>query len=272
MKNVLAITTCFNRKEKTTKAINSLISGNDNLLFDFLICDDNSTDGTYDELKKINNVVVIKGDGKLYWCGGMRKAIDYALKTEKEYDYCLLFNDDVDFYDNSIEKLVSNNQYCVLVGPTCNNEGSLTYGGIIKLSNVRPKFKTIMGKDNGYCKCDTFNANCIIIPWNIFKTVGNMDSHYIHSIGDFDYGFKISKYGYDIFVSNEYVGICNKNEIKNTWEDNSLSIKDRIKLKESLKGLPFKQWFYFLNKNYNFLTAIFYSISPYIKILFKEKT
>lgn len=271
MTKVLALATCFNRKEKTLKAVNSLINGNKMIDFHFIICDDNSSDGTKEELDKISNVETVNGTGSLYWCGGMRRAIDVALNRKEEYDYCLFFNDDVDFFDNSIEKLVNKEKSIVWVGPTCNNNSELTYGGVIKTSTIRPKYKTVISDNSSGTKCDTFNGNCVLIPWNVFKEIGNMDKVYTHQFGDFDYGFSITKKGYEIRVSNEYIGICNVNSNKGTFSDTSLSIKERLSLKKTFtKGLPTNEWFHFLNKNYNIFTAIVYSISPYIKILLKK--
>ena len=262
MTKILALTTCYNRKEKTLNAINSLIDGNRDIDFSFVICDDNSTDGTYEELSKINNVEIIKGTGSLYWAGGMRRAIDVALNKKESFDYCLLFNDDVMFFEHSIEKLISNNNE-VMVGPTCDKRKNISYGGIVKSSNIRPKYRTVMGQE-----CDTFNANCVLIPWSTLIINGNFDSNYVHSLADYDYGLKLKRSGCKIVVASEFVGECENNTSKSTWRDVNLSKKERIRKKENAKGLPFKQWFHYLNKNYNLITATIYSITPYIHILF----
>lgn len=271
MKKVLALATCYNRKEKTLKAINSLVSGNKDIDFSFIICDDNSSDGTYEELQKINNVEVIKGNGSLYWCGGMRKAIETALNKKENYDYCLWFNDDVDFYSHSIEELVSKDSECVWVGPTCDSNGTLSYGGVIKTSSWRPKYKTIIGNDSQRTICDSFNANCVLIPWNIFKKSGNMDPVYTHQFGDYDYGFNLTKNGVQIRVSDEYVGVCNTNNSDGTFNDTELSVIERLERKKKPKGgLPFNEYFHFLNKNYSFFTAVVFSTTPYIRILLRK--
>ena len=106
MKKVLGLMTCFNRKEKTKNAIKTLRSGNPNLEFSFLVVDDNSTDGTKQEIEKIPGVEVISGNGSLFYSGGMRIAIEHAKKRQKVYDYCLLFNDDVDFYEWKEKKVI----------------------------------------------------------------------------------------------------------------------------------------------------------------------
>ena len=57
---------------------------------------------------------------------------------------------------------------------------------------------------------------------------------------------------------------------RSNWRNVELSRKRRVQLKESAKGLPFKEYFHYLNKQYNFFTAIAYSLIPYIRILLKK--
>ena len=272
MTRVLGLATCFNRKEKTLKAINCLIQGNPEVEFSFIIVDDGSTDGTKEALEKIPEVSVISGNGNLFYSGGMRVAIKAAKESEKEYDYCMLFNDDVEFWDSAIEKLCEKDKTVIWVGPTCEKDGSLSYGGVVKTSNFLPRTEIIMANTEEGALCDTFNANCVLIPWNIFEKLDNIDEKYTHSIGDFDYGFEAKKKGYVIKVSDKYVGECPDNPVKsnNNWRNTELSRKRRIQLKESPKGLPFGEYYHYLLKQYNFITAIAYSIMPYIRIILKK--
>lgn len=266
---ILGLATCFNRKEKTVLALRSLIEKNHNINFDFIIVDDYSTDGTQAELEKYKNVEVITGNGHLYYCGGMRLAIQRA-KTKKYYDYCLLFNDDVTFAENSIDYMVELCKDNILVGPTCDANNELSYGGIVKTSKIRPTFKIVKSHFEKYTECDTFNANCVLIPFDIFLNLKNIDPIYTHSLGDFDYGFSARKKGIKIYVLDKYVGICEDNPQNGSWRDETLSRRIRLKKKENAKGLPAKEWFHYLKKNYNLATAIVYSIIPYIRILLKK--
>lgn len=270
MKTILGIMTCFNRKDKTLYAINQLISGNPSIQFEFIVTDDGSTDGTAAALGDITEVTVLHGNGNLFYSGGMRLAIQAALGKEKQYDYCMLFNDDVEFFDNSIENLAGLEERIIWVGPTCDNDNKLSYGGVIRTSRFRPSFEIIKADDSKGKSCDTFNANCVLIPWDIFKTLGNMDAAYSHSLGDFDYGFMAKSQGFEIKVACEYVGICCDNPSKGSWRDVTLSRKRRLHLKENPKGLPGKEWFHYLKKNYNICTAIIYSVIPYLRILLKK--
>lgn len=270
MIKILGVATCYNRCAKTVNSLNRLRKGNPTVEFHFLIMDDNSTDGTRETLKKMENVTVLEGNGSLFYSGGMRIAIDWAQKCEEEYDYCLLFNDDVEFYPNSIEMLAQKNNSMVWVGPTCDESGQLTYGGIVKNSKYRPSVRVVRAEDKSGMRCDTFNANCVLIPWRIFCEMENIDEAYIHAMGDFDIGFNLARRGHEIRVSDEYVGICNTNSVLGTWLDVTLSRRERIKRKKSPKGLPNKLWFHYLKKEYNLATAVLYSLTPYVRILIKK--
>lgn len=270
MIKVLGLMTCFNRKEKTIRALNNLIKGNPNIEFSFIVADDASSDGTMQALKGFQNVQVLSGNGNLFYSGGMRLAITEAKNAETVYDYCMLFNDDVEFFDTAIEVLCKKDPSVIWVGPTSDEQGALSYGGVVKTSRWRPKTEIIMADSPDGRDCDTFNANCVLIPWDIFKELDNIDDVYTHSMGDFDYGFSAVKKGYVIRVSDKYVGVCPDNPVSVSWRNTDLSMKERIRRKESPKGLPTKEWFYYLKKNYNFITAVVYSAIPYIRIVIKK--
>ena len=82
---ILAIFTCFNRKELTKRGMATL-SENRDVTFDYVILDDNSSDGTREMLKQMRNdgtyqIDLIEGDGSNFWNGGMHKAIEHIKNT-----------------------------------------------------------------------------------------------------------------------------------------------------------------------------------------------
>ena len=270
--NLCAILTCYNRREKTVNCIKSLVMKNQDAHFDFIVMDDNSSDGTVEALKQLPyKIDILHGDGNLFWCGGMRKGINHFINTENnQYDYVLLVNDDVEFFEDAISKLIVQNNArndTVMVGATCDRNGKTTYGLQKQLHRFCENTNQLQETIGEEIEGDTFNANCVLIPIDVLKKVGNMDAHYTHGLGDFDYGYRMKRMGYHIVSGCEYVGICEKNEKKNTWIDCNLPRLKRIKMKESPKGSPFKEIFYFYRVNYGIGYAIVRSTFPYIKIL-----
>lgn len=282
---ITLLLTCFNRIEKTRACIESLVEGADGLELQFIVVDDGSSDGTptmldfmqksYGREEKSVAIAILNGGGKAYYSGGMRIAMEFA-KANVPSDYYCLINDDVEFASGLLKRLETLDPSKVYVGAMTGNfdvdlndtaapDGSkCSYGGIRYTRGIHYE-KVTPGSSPR--TCDTFNANFVAIPTAIFHAVPTMDSRYIHSLGDFDYGLSIKKAGYEIEVLPFYAGKCANNSKEGTWMDTSLSRRERFKRKEDVKGAPFSQWFYFLKKNFGLPSALAHGFTPYLRIL-----
>ena len=268
---VCVVLTCYNRKEKTINCIQSLAASNDSILFTFVVADDGSNDGTSAALNELGNTLdihVLTGTGEWYYSRGMHAAMNYVINTmENTFDYVLMVNDDVTFFANSIQKIIAQSRAqngTVVVGAMQDGQGNSSYGAVKYTKGYHYRMMTISEYEN---EADTFMANCVLVPYPYFLDVGPIDAHYVHSLGDFDYGLMLKQRKYSIRSSMEYVGVCERNKSTNTWVDKSLPFITRIKLKESPKGAPSRQWFYFLKKNFGFFHALKGVITPFIRIL-----
>ncbi|MBS6921964.1 MAG: glycosyltransferase family 2 protein [Lachnospiraceae bacterium] len=269
---ILVILTCYNRKEKTKKCIETITDGNPICEFSFVVADDGSNDGTLELLRQMNSkyqIYIVKGNGNWFYSGGMNAGMKYALQSlSHDYDYMLMINDDVEFSVESIQNMINQSvvqRNAVIVGAMRDDTGHLSYGAIKYTSGYKYRKLDI---SEWKTEADTFNANCVLIPYQDFEQNGPIDSYYRHSLGDFDYGISLQKSGCKIFQSREFVGICNNNSKNNTWADLSIGRIERIRKKENIKGAPIKQWFYFLKKNFGLRWAIKGAITPYIRIIF----
>lgn len=269
MMRILAIFTCYNRRDLTERGIGTL-RANEQVAFDYVIVNDGSTDGTETMLASLpDQIDVVQGDGGLFWNRGMHMAIEYAKEHYPDYEYYMLMNDDTKFFPGVFDRMLpSLKRDEVKIGAICGEHGELSYGGIRYVKGIRYKK---YGPEAADEKFDTFNANCVVIPHDIFMKA-SIDPFYQHSIGDFDYGLSIHKMGYEIRIFTEYVGECNDNTLQKTWQDETLPRLERLRLKESRKGLPFADWFHFLRKNFGLGTAVVRSLTPYIRILLGTKT
>ncbi len=264
--------TCFNRKDKTVNCIKSLV-GNNKADFDFIVVDDGSMDGTTEAIIQLKSemkfaVEILRGNGKLFYSGGMKLAMEAAQHTHKA-DIYVLINDDGEFEPGVIDEIgqeltKENAAKKVIVGAMKNSAGDCSYGGIRYTNGIH--YVTVKPDDEDR-SCDTFNANFVAIPAEIFADVPVMDGVYKHSLGDFDYGLQIKKKGYAIEVSDHFLGVCDNNSKEGTWLDTSLPRFKRWWLKGRVKGAPLRQWFHFLNKNFGFHYALVYSMSPYVRII-----
>lgn len=273
---IAVILTCFNRKEKTVNCIRKLKAQENVEDIVFLVVDDGSKDGTREAIEQLPYLVkILKGSGNFYWAGGMRVGIQYYLDHRESFnaDYVLLVNDDVDFYPEVLHKMVALSREkngAVIVGNCCDENGNPTYGAIQCSKNIFKRMYDHLTPDRADEKADTFNCNCVLIQSDIMHKAGNFDPVYTHNFADYDYGMTLTKRGYEIYGTPFFVGVCSDNSRSGTWEDRSLPRKERMKRKESPKGLPQKEWNHFLLKNFGILWWIRYGYTAKMKILLKR--
>ncbi|MBX9969229.1 glycosyltransferase family 2 protein [Priestia aryabhattai] len=271
---IVAILTCFNRREKTLRCLKTLkrqISPVDKIIdLKIVICDDCSTDGTQEAIiKQYPDVEFVQGTGDLFWARGMARATKAAEKYMP--DFYLMINDDVEFHDNMLEIMLKSyesiaDNMCAVVGSTKDsNTGKLTYGGAI-WNGKAIKEKTVMVEPASPCaECNLSNWNCFLIPRCLYEKVGEIDSYYEHSRADYDYSLRIVKKGYKVYVANDFIGCCSRNSIKNTWEDTSLPFMGRIKALHRRTGMPIKSSWHYYRKFYG-AGYIYRVIWPYLYI------
>ena len=102
---IAVVLTCFNRKEMTLRCLRDLSQQADSNKLDFYICDDASTDGTYEAIQsEFPKANIIRSNGNLFWCRGMYEAMKIA--TEDYHDLYLMVNDDVEFFSNCLETMI----------------------------------------------------------------------------------------------------------------------------------------------------------------------
>jgi len=248
--DIAIILTCFNRKEMTLRCMRELSKQSDNNSISFYVCDDNSTDGTYDAVvKEFPYAHIIKSAGNLYWCKGMHEAMKMA--TKEKHDLYLMVNDDVDFFSIAIKTMISTyekykNEHHGVVGAVASKiTGEITYGGrrIVPFKIGKKSFGVksntlITVLDNPPIECDLTNWNCFLVDKYVIDKIGIIEKHYAHGVGDFDYSLRMRKKGFKINVAEEIIGTCERNEKKRTFYDAGVPVSKRLKLLFAPKGMP----------------------------------
>lgn len=263
----------FNRKEKTLSCLKSLYGQKsvDDIDLDVFLTDDASTDGTIEAVKaEFPLINVFNGSGSLFWAGGMRNSWNEALKTEP--DYYLLLNDDTILKDTAITQLLAyyNNPGhavpAICIGSTMDSaNGKITYGGQRLYSKSSVQSFNVYS-DNEYLECDMANANIMLVPHEIVKSIGTLSRSYTHSIADFDYSLRAKKAGFKVIVVPGILGYCTDDHGKN-WKSGKVPLRERIKYLKSPKGLAYKEYLQFIKLHFPLhLPAAFFKL--WMKTLF----
>ena len=251
---IAGILTCYNRVSKTEQCLiclSRLLGNVENVSFDLFVTNDGSTDGTREMLEKYKrflSIVVIEGNGCLFWSGGMRKAWEQAIMCGP-YDGYLWLNDDTYIFDNLFSEIKATIEYsiksfsreCIAVGATCSTSSSeLTYSGMFKGRKITP--------NSSFQSCTSSNGNIVYVPSSVVKKIGILDRHYQHAIGDIDYTYTAYKNGVPILLMRGFLGACDhdhKSKYKILCEK---SISERVKYVFSPLGFQMKDYLYYQKK------------------------
>jgi len=281
---IAVLMTVFNRVEKTVRCLNSLfrsVEKTDDVSFEIFITDDGSTDGTEDEIKRLfpqDNIYLLKGDGNLYWNGGMINSWKTALK-QGGYDGYLWLNNDTEVLPNLWVELKDADSYSksqfgrggIYVGSTCNKEKTnLTYGGFNFTNKWILKDQFIVPAGT-FQHCQCAHGNVTYVSQDIVDKQGILCDKYLHGGSDHDYTYRAYKHGLPIFVLRDFVGICeNDHDTDKGREDfNKMSLKDRIRFLNSPMGFNLKNTLLFQKRCFPYRYPFVWFLG-YMKAFFPE--
>ncbi len=276
IRRIAVLMTSFNRRELTLRALGALKEQRavPTMRLTVFLVDDRCTDGTGDAVHvQFPEVRVLRGDGSLYWNGGMQMA--FAAALDEGFDAYLLLNDDTVLYDDALMRIVrcaeerlASGTAAIVVGSTRSpRTGVHSYGGVaLRMRGTRVVLEKVAPDDNESTACDTMNGNIALVPHAIAQAIGNLDSGFRHQFGDLDYGLRARRAGFSVVIAPGYAGECEPNSAARTWRDENTSLAARWKHLMSPKGTPPAEWLRFTRRHYGW-RWMYYAVSPYLKTI-----
>lgn len=273
---VAALLTVHNRRDATLRCLRALHrAANPGLAqLQVYLVDDGSADGTADAVRtEFPLVAVLPGNGSLYWNGGMRLAFEAAL--DGDHDHYLWLNDDVELLNGALQLLLTTfadvrsktGSDAVIVGSTRDpSTGEWSYGGWRQAPGWIPNEREEVEPGTEPRACSTMNGNCVLVPKRVAVVVGNLDPAFRHNFGDFDYGHRVIRAGFSIWVAPGYVGTCAANRKKAVWRDRSLPARQRWSSLLSVRALPPREWLVYVKRHRGVAWPLVW-IAPYARLL-----
>ena len=273
----------YNGLSFTEKCLNSLteILHDDKLhQFDVIIIDDGSSDGTEDWIKNnFSEIIVLKGDGNLWWSGGINKGAKYAFE-EQHFDYVLLWNNDIQvnkFYFYELVNILKKSDFNTILGSKIINTetGNIWSMGGIFNSRTGEKYMIGQGKKESseYDKIyepDWLTGMGTVVPKSIVEKIGYWDQkNFPQYLGDCEFTYRAKLHGFKLKV---YPNLIIENDVSNTGlkhNDNfklfiktlfdrksSLNIKDNFRFYK-LYASSYRAYFSFINRNLKVIGGFF---------------
>lgn len=195
-----------------------------------IIVDDGSTDGTSEAIEKeFPDVEIVKGNGNLWYTGGINRGLEAALKRNP--DYILTINDDSTFDENFLQRMIQ-----------CAKEKPRSVVGALlvlnddkkKVFQVAPVWDTFYGGWRHWYQqtIDTFPkepfevgiivGNCVLYPAEVIKEVGLMDEKKFIHFGDAEYTPRMRRAGWRLWIEPSAHVYCQENNPPPTLRKSSL--------------------------------------------------
>lgn len=268
MTHISILIACHNRRSQTLRCLRALEAAVSNSCsYRVILVDDGSVDGTAQAVQReFPSVVIVAGDGQLYWNGGMRVAWERAIRYQ-DSDYFLWLNDDTEMLPGSIAKMLQLSSLisssAVVVGRTIDLEtGEQTYGGVREVGGLRRLSYRQNGESATFC--DTMNGNAVLFPAVVPDVVGLNSPRFSHSFGDFDMGLRVRRAGMDVVQLGPPVGYQSRNESA-LHMPTHLDFGNAKQVLLNPKGLPPREWAEFCRRHAGPLWLVYF-VARYIRL------
>lgn len=178
-----------------------------------VIVDDGSTDGTYEWIK--NNypqVHLLKGNGNLWWSGGINIAVRYAIDQLK-CDYIVWWNNDIlatsDYFSILITILKYDDKKTIIGSKIYHAHLENTIWSMGGLFDPKSGRKSMIGSAEidsqmyeEITECDWLPGMGTITHKSVYERIGMLDAkNFPQYHGDSDFTFRAKKVGYKIIVN-----------------------------------------------------------------------
>jgi GT2 family glycosyltransferase len=200
----------FNRKQFTRDCIESLQQQTRPVQL-IVVVDDGSTDGTSEMLKnEFPDVVVLKGDGNLYWTASINLGIRYALSCGM--DYILTMNNDTKATMEFVEKMLwgARQKPGALIGALDIDMISQQpyYGGerVRWWSGTSTFLLSQLTKEEqkGLHEVSLYPGRGLLIPKTVFDRIGLFEEKKLpHYMADYDFTLMAHRNGFPVYCNYE---------------------------------------------------------------------
>jgi len=272
MLSVAILITVWNRRDRAIACLDNIYRQIDGMkaaeqyTFDIIMVDDGSTDGTWESVSQAYpSVKLIKGEGRLYWNGGMRLAWQEA----GPHDFYLWARAGITLEEGALATIMETSEFlrhkAIVAGSVTGADGVLRFGGRTKSGKLIEPDPSIP------LPCYNFNGHLVLVPESAHKILGNLDPRYRQRLGDLDYGVRAAAKGITRAVAPGILGTSDFTPSLPDWRNSAYPLSKRYKYFLAPDGRPPREQFLYDCRRRGFFYASGHIISLMFKVLFPRK-
>jgi GT2 family glycosyltransferase len=250
--------------------------------FKTIVVDDGSSDGTFEMIKKeFPEIILLRGNGNLWWTGAINKGIQHVLSICNPEDYILVLNNDLtvpkDYIANAFK--IATKYSNALIGSvvTSSKNKNIIYSGGILINWRTAKWQNInVGKNlsefpKGFVlNVSTLTGRGTLIPSKVFKETGLYNNKHFLQCGDTELPIRAFKSGYKLVVSYDMVVFSceeGENDINHREIYRLNDIKNYFCGIKSNMNIIYRFWFAY-DSSSNIIQTINYFLFDLIRIIY----
>ncbi|MGB3586085.1 MAG: glycosyltransferase family 2 protein [Tunicatimonas sp.] len=217
-RKIFIVIPVFNNVKYTLRCLDTL-EKQDYTNYQTIVVNDGSSDNTTEKINaQYPNVVVLEGDGNLWWTGATNMGIEYALQQSEESDFVLALNNDLEVKEDYLTELVEAYDYnkpCLIgsISVHLNNPEHVAFLGE-KWNPYTAKSRPTISEhryskvteQHEYISSGALPGRGMLIPVEVFAKIGLFDfDRFPQYLADYDFSRRAIYAGYKLRVATKAV-------------------------------------------------------------------
>lgn len=226
----------FNRLQHTERVVECLSRQTLRDSVQIVVIDDGSTDGTAEYLRSCADVMVVQGDGNLWWTGAIDRGLRTVLPDCGDDDYVMFLNNDTWFAPDYVETLVACSvaHSGAAVGSVIHEEDRdpplVSIGARVNINRLAvwdrlsELQETEARNPREIYKVDALSGRGTLYSARLFKTHGGVRTLLLpHYMADYEISMRFARHGTPLIVSSRAIVFSppvygNESSNKSFWQ------------------------------------------------------